>query len=95
MNSHFFLARIPAKRSFATINLDTMVSTRSSSKNPASARDISTLESATSQEKLPAPELHSDSEEDSDDEAPEAISTSTSKSAALQSEQAERQAKLK
>ncbi|KAG2179090.1 hypothetical protein INT43_001940 [Umbelopsis isabellina] len=69
-----------------------MVSTRSSSRPTDTTRDNS---HKVSQEKVPSPELHSDSEEDSDDEAPEAVSTSTSKSAALQSEQAERQAKLK
>ncbi|KAJ2963782.1 hypothetical protein NQZ79_g1223 [Umbelopsis isabellina] len=72
-----------------------MVSTRSGSKIADTTRNKSHLENDASQEKVPAPELHTDSEEDSDDEAPEAVSTSTSKSAALQSEKAERQAKLK
>lgn len=73
-----------------------MVSTWSNRKNAAAVAEANhDKETKVLQKEAPQPELHIESEDDSDAEAPEAISTTTAKSTALQSEQAEREAKTK
>lgn len=96
--SNFFLFSLSTKAQANTIvtHLDNkMVSTRASVKKTdvVSQTDsegrLSKIETTTTQE------LYVESDEDSDDEAPEAISTSTAKSSALQTAQAKREAQAK
>jgi hypothetical protein len=74
-----------------------MVSTRSHRKQTDLSDNAKNDADTQTSHSLPPPaqKLQSDSEDDSDDEAPEAISTSTAKSLALHTEQVEREAKAK
>jgi hypothetical protein len=70
-----------------------MVSTRASVKKTEEVSQ--TKLEATDSKMENSSNLYVESDQDSDDEAPEAISTSTAKSTALQTQQAKREAQAK
>lgn len=93
--SNFFLSRLKLRLILLTHLDNKMVSTRASVKKTDVVSQTDSEGSVSKIETTKTQELYVESDDDSDDEAPEAISTSTAKSSALQTAQAKREAQAK